>query len=273
MLLKNGVACAIAFTLGIASAHAAPIDYVASKIEAKQNKVYVSVVIYDVLPGKAAEFESKLLATNEPGRASTQSLINDRVLRNVDDITLQYATYTKFKSAADAQAAIAKRVDNIRTLLRRAPEIHQVVLDRLYSPAGMNANPVGTELAAGKTGQIAHLGLFLPDPKSARTYYETLYKVKDITVSRKPEGYLADELLIEPQISSAAAQAPYTPRPTMPTYLSVNYGEYNTLENAEDSYIARAQQVDPNIAVLDTRFFSSLQVPNRFYIFKVIGNS
>jgi hypothetical protein len=273
MLLKNSVASVIAFALGIASTHAAPADYVASKIEAKKNLVYVSVVIYDVLPGKAAEFESKLLATNEPGRASSQSLINDRVLRNVDDVTSQYATYTKFKSAADAQAAMAKRIDNVRTLLRREPEIHQVVLDRLYSPAGMNANPAGTELAPGQTGQIAHLGLFLPDPKSARTYHESLYQVKDLTVSRKPEGYLGDELLVEPQVGSPVSQAPYTPRPTTPTNLSINYGEYRTLENAEDSYIARAQGDDPNIVALDTRFFSSLQVPNRFYIFKVIGNS
>jgi hypothetical protein len=128
------------------------------------------------------------------------------------------------------------------------------------------------EFGAGKTGQIAHLGLFVPAPEYTQEYLDALYRVKEYTVNRKPVGYLGDDLLLEDSPGNPNAQAPYTPRPTKNVSMSVNYGEYETLENAEDSYIDRAQPGNPDLVAIERIFFSTLQVPTRFYIFQVIGN-
>ena len=128
------------------------------------------------------------------------------------------------------------------------------------------------EFGASKTGQIAHIGLFIPAPEYSQEYLDALYRVKEATVTRKPAGYLGDDLLLEDSIGNPLAQAPYTPRPNKPASMSVNYGEYETLENAEDSYIDRAEPGNPELVALERIFFSTLQVPTRFYIFQVIGN-
>jgi hypothetical protein len=239
--------------------------------EAASGGIYAEVVLYDVLPAKATEFEHAVASIAQPGRAP-QALISDRVLRNIDGVTNQYATYSKFSTSAAAESVTARRIEQVTALLRRPPESHLVVLGRSYVPAGVRLNPNGTEFGSHQLGQIAHIGLFLPNPNSTTQYYASLNNVKAHTVARHPAGYLGDDLLQEPAISSAAIQAPYTPRPAEATKMSINYGEYNTLENAEDSYVDRAQGDDANMVTEERVFFSSLQVPTRFYIFQVIGN-
>lgn len=234
--------------------------------------VYAQVVIYDVLPGKEKEFERLLMSRSEPGRASTRRLINERVMRNVDGAVSQYATYSKFYGPGEAKKFLNARLDSVKSLCRRAPETHLVALDRSYFHGGSTQNPTGMEFGAGKTGQIAHLGLFVPTPDYTQEYFDALYKVKEYTVNRKPEGYLGDDLLLEEQAGRPENHAPHTPRPTKSVRMSVNYGEYATLENAEDSYIDRAQPGNPDLAALERIFFSTLQVPTRFYIFQVFGN-
>jgi hypothetical protein len=54
--------------------------------------------------------------------------------------------------------------------------------------------------------------------------------------------------------------------------MSFNYGEYNTMQDAEDSYIAREEKNDPKLVTMERIFYSSLQVPTRFYIFQVTQN-
>lgn len=230
--------------------------------------IYAQIVIYDVVPGKEADFE-KAIAGALRGAAS---LVNDRVLRNIDPVTSQYATYTKFKNPAAAQAATAARVDTVRALLRRDPESHLSQLDKVYTPSGEKASPDGLELGARNVGQIAHLGLFLPSPARTQDYYKSLYEVKSHTVRRAPRGYIGDELLIETQRNAPHIQAPYSPRPREATRLSFNYGEYQTLEDAEDSYVDRGQERTAALVTLERTFYSALQLPNRFYIFKVIRN-
>jgi hypothetical protein len=54
--------------------------------------------------------------------------------------------------------------------------------------------------------------------------------------------------------------------------MSFNYGEYNTMEDAEDSYIDREETNNPKLVTMERIFYSALQVPTRFYIFQVIDN-
>jgi len=267
-LLLISSAAGIALGGAWPAAAVAQEEYEARILAQKSAPVFAEIVIYDVVPGREAEFE-KLVALPAKGG----EFINDRVLKNIDANSPQYATYTKFSSPGSAQALTAGRVAAVRALLRRDAESHLAQLDRVYTPKGALNAPDGRELGTTGVGQIAHLGLFLPTPARAADYYDSLYKVKDHTVSRKPRGYIGDELLIETQRNSAQLQAPYTPRPREATRLSFNYGEYRKLEDAEDSYVDRTQEPSAELSTLERTFFSALQVPNRFYIFKVIGNT
>jgi len=246
-------------------------EYEQTLLAQKATPVFAQIVIYDVLPGREAEFE-KLIALGAKGGAKGSEFINDRVLKNIDAASPQYATYTKFGNAGTAQALTTSRIAAVRALLRRDAESHLAQMDKVYTPKGELNAPNGRELGTS-VGQIAHLGLFLPTPSRVEDYYAALYKVKVHTLNRKPRGYIGDELLIETQRNTAQLQAPYTPRPREATRLSFNYGEYKKLEDAEDSYVDRTQETSPEMITLERTFYSALQVPNRFYIFKVIGNS
>jgi hypothetical protein len=248
----------------------AAADFEQDLLTERNTGIFAQIVIYDVIPGREAEFE-KLVAL--PPQRSATGFVNDRVLRNIDPVTAQYATYTKYRNPAMAQAAIAARVAAVRALLRRDPESHLSQLDRVYTAAGEKAGPDGLELGARNVGQIAHLGLFLPSPTRTPDYYKSLYEVKSHTVRRAPRGYIGDELLIETERNAPHVQAPYSPRPREATRLSFNYGEYQTLEDAEDSYVDRGQARTPDLVTLERTFYSALQLPNRFYIFKVIRNT
>ena len=257
--------------LAAAGASYAAVAANADVAEPSGNGVYAEVVLYDVLPTKGTQFEQAIASITHSGNAP-QALISDKVLRNIDGVTNQYATYSKFSTPAAAEAVTSQRIQQVMELLRRAPERHLVQLNRSYVPTGLKVNPSGLEFGSAQTGQIAHIGLFLPHPANAVQYNTSLNNVKAHTVSRHPTGYLGDDLLQEPAVGNAATQAPYTPRPAEPTQMSINYGEYKTLENAEDSYVDRAQGDDPSMVTEERVFFSSLQVPTRFYIFQVIGN-
>lgn len=270
MFSKQITVSALALTIGIAGTASAANT--GGPVLDRSGAVYAQVAIYDVLPGQSTEFEKALLASAESSRKQARSLINDRILRNIDNVTLQYASYTKFGDKREAEEAANLRTAALGRYLRRPPEVHLVQLDRAYVPSGVQTEPSGKEFGTGAVGQIAHLGLFLPSRKDTRNYYESLYAVKMHTVARQPKGYMGDDLLTEPSGGKPERQAPYTPRPREATQLSVNYGEYQTLEDAEDSYVDRAQDDSPEMVALERVFFSSLQVPNRFYIFKVIGN-
>jgi hypothetical protein len=85
-------------------------------------------------------------------------------------------------------------------------------------------------------------------------------------------GYIGEDLLDGAEVTSPASLAPYSPQPFEPARVSVNYGEYETLEDAENSYIKRGEDRpnDPRILGWERLFYGALQVPTRFYIFRVI---
>jgi hypothetical protein len=142
-----------------------------------------------------------------------------------------------------------------------------------YGKDGYTKNPTGKEFGSGQVGQVAHLGLFIPIPKYREIYDSTLEEVKSTIQKRNSAGYYGEDLLVEADLISPEIQTPFTPRAAEPSQMSINYGEYDTFENAEDSYLARNERRnDPRIAAMQRNFFSALQVPTRFYIFKVIAN-
>jgi hypothetical protein len=142
-----------------------------------------------------------------------------------------------------------------------------------YYPAGVTEHPTGTEFAPSDTGQVAHIGLFLPFPKYAQQYRDVLHETKVLTREKKPNGYIGEEIAEEVDTPAPERQTPYTPRVTEATRMSINYGEYKTMEDAENSYITRQTERDPKLVTMERLFFSSLQVPTRFYIFQVLANS
>jgi hypothetical protein len=236
-----------------------------------RTSVYTKIAIYDVKLGDAAAFEAALvsqrsLLVEEP------SFINDRILRNVDGLTLQYATYTKFGDRAVAERTYAQRLSRLRPYCRREPEAHLTRQTEAYSVAGITDTPNGLELGEGSTGQVAHLGLFIPIPQYRTQYDGVLKETKSLTLARKPDGYIGEDLSIEIDVPPPAVQTPYSPHATEASPMSVNYGEYNTMQNAEESYITRQVERDQKLVTMERVFFSSLQVPTRFYIFEVIAN-
>ncbi len=75
--------------------------------------VFVQVSIYDIADGHDMDFERALQETR-PLLQAERSFINERVLRNIDGFTLQYATYSKF---SDETAADQTTRSRLRSLL------------------------------------------------------------------------------------------------------------------------------------------------------------
>ena len=233
--------------------------------------IFVQVVIYDVAPDSVKAFEAALLSTRELALAET-SLINERVLRNIDDLTTQYATYSKFTNAAGAEQLLQQRLGRVQSFCSRPPEVHLAELTNAYFPEGSTNSPNGLEIGFEKVGQTAHLGLFIPYPRFRAQYEQTLHEVKLVLQGRKSAGYIGEETSIETELLSAKQQTPYSPQAFESSKMSINYGEYDTMENAENAYIVRHARPDPKLVHLERNFFSALQVPTRFYLFQVIGN-
>lgn len=243
----------------------------AANAPSRSDTIYTHVTVFDVKAGHGPQFEAAARELR-PLMQKETGFVNDRVLRNVDGLTLQYATYTKFTDRAAGERAHAARVAKLRQYCRREPEAHLTKQTEAYSLAGITSKPTGREYGEGMTGQIAHIGFFIPIPQYRRQYDEVLHETKELTLARKPEGYIGEDLLVELTPAAPHLQAPYSPRPTEPSPMSINYGEYNTMENAEDSYITRQAVRDQKLVTMERVFFSSLQVPTRFYIFQVIDN-
>ena len=233
--------------------------------------IYVQVVIYDVAPGSVKAFEAALLSTRDLALADT-SLINERVLRNIDDLTTQYATYSKFTNVVGAEQLFQQRLTKVQAFVTRPPEVHMAELTNAYFPEGSTDSPNGLEMGFEKVGQTAHLGLFIPYPRFRAQYEQTLHEVKLVLQGRKSPGYIGEETSIETDLLSTKQQTPYSPQAFEVSKMSINYGEYDTMENAENAYIVRHAKPDPKLVHLERNFFSALQVPTRFYLFQVIGN-
>jgi len=235
-------------------------------------ETFAQVVIYDVKPGSEGDFERALLASRQ-GYQAKSAFINERLLASLDTQALKYASYAKFSSEAAASGALEERVSEVGQFLRRQPEVHIAALSHSFLPAGQVPDPKGTEFGLGRTGQVAHLGLFVPFNKFWTEYQTSLVDVKKVIVGRKPHGYLGDDLLVETVAPEPAIQAPYSPRPAEAAKMSVNYGEFASLEDAENAYVQRHSKVpEPKVAALTRVFFGSLQVPSRFFIFRVVDN-
>ncbi len=237
----------------------------------RAGRVFGQVAIYDVSPDRMKEFEVALQST----RAATQadpSFINQRVLRNLDEIALQYATYAKFKDRESAERVLRLQLAKLRPFCRRDPEVHLAELTDAYFPRGSTDQPNGMEFGTEKVGQNAHIGLFVPQPRYRRQYEDVLHETKVLIRDRNPTGYIGEDLLTEADLLPPQVQAPYSPRAFEPSKMSINYGEYLTMENAEDSYVARQQSQNPRLVTMERTFVSSLQVPTRFYMFQVIDN-
>ena len=237
----------------------------------KSGAVYVQVALFDVRPEARDAFEAAMrdqraVLSADPG------LINDRVLRNIDGLTLQYATYTKFSDQAAAERLSQDRLAQLSKFCRRSPEAHLTRQTHAYSPAAVSNTPNGREYGEKRKGQIAHIGFFIPLPRYRAQYEDVLFETKTLTRDRKPQGYIGEDLLVELESPEPARQTPYSPHPQESSPMSINYGEYETMENAEDSYITRQVVRDQKLVTMERVFFSSLQVPTRFYIFQVIDS-
>jgi hypothetical protein len=264
--MRKSTACVLPVLLGLALA-------LAQQAEAK-TEVFGYVAIWDVAPDQVKSFETQLLNSGRE-MVKDNGFINERVLRNIDPLTYHYATYTKSSDRATMEAHMKRRIEDLRPYLRRDPEVHVArVTFSYFGHSGGKDQPNGKEFGTEKTGQIAHLGLFIPYPEFRAEYERTLHRVKVLSRDRHPQGYIGEDVLSESEVVDPAVQTPYTPRALKPAKMSINYGEYDTLENAENSYIRRGgdRPTDPAYLALERIFYSALQVPTRFYLFQVIGN-
>ncbi len=235
-------------------------------------RVYAQVIIYDAIPGQERALESVLTDEAANRRAAQGKLVNDRVLKNLDPLAYQFATYTKFRDWRSAALFLRARLDRVKDLVRRPPENHLLALETSYTPKGAIPVPTGADFSYRRTGQVAHLGIFLPKPDYSQEYFDALNEVKKLLVGRKPKGWLGDDLLTYMEPRSPERLAPYTPRPTESTLISVNYGEYDSFEDDENAYLNRLNSDDPELVTLSRVFYGALQVPTRFFIFSVIAN-
>jgi hypothetical protein len=231
------------------------------------------VALFEVVPGLTSQFEAAMI---DSGRAeqSDSAFIAERVLKNVDPLNPLYAVYTKYDDSLSFAAAWDARVAALRPYLQRDPEVHAASLTDTYTPSLETDTPAGDEFGGTRTGQIAHLGLFIPFPEYRDEYDRILRLVKEDTRQRKPHGFIGEDVLVEQTPASVEAQSPYTPRALELTPMSLNYGEFASIEDAENAYIQRAadRTDDPRLRYWYRAFFGALQVPSRFYIFRVIGN-
>lgn len=243
-----------------------------SVVFGQKTGTFVQVIIYDIIPGKDDNFKDAIAETTKPAAAS-RSFVNERLLRNLDELASQYATYTKFSDRKSAEQFLKTRLEKVKDFCIRTPETHLVKMtDTYYGLNGYTKTAKGLEFGKGKVGQVAHIGLFIPFPDYRQTYDSTLREIKLLTQKRASQGYLGEDLTEEVDLLPLKQQSPYSPRATVPSRMSINYGEYETFENAEDSYVTRNQNPNPKTSILQRNFFSVLQVPTRFYIFKVISN-
>jgi hypothetical protein len=228
---------------------------------------YAQVVLWDVSPGQSQTFESAV-RKQLSGLKSGSDFINARVLRNLNELNLQYATYVRYDNRMIAEDSLAKEVALLGPLCWRRPETHLIRLERAYSPAGIKDSPAGTEFAVQGTSQIAHLGMFVPYPRFRKSYDQVLHEVKVQTWEQHNAGYIGEEIGNEVDASSPDQQTPYSPQPAEREAMSINYGEFKTFQQAEASFLAHSGD---RLAWGWWRiFFSSLQVPTRFYIFQVV---
>jgi hypothetical protein len=242
------------------------------RARASATRVTALVVLYDALPGQEAALERELTVPIRQSDKLRYGIVNDRVLKNIDPVAAQFASYTKFSRGSRSNEFLVARLERIKDLVRRPPESHIVQLDNTFTPGRRADKPSGKEFGYKTVGQTAHLYLGLPNPQYEQEYFDALAEVKTLMQNRSPPGWFGDDLLSSAAPRAAAQLAPYTPRPRMETTMSINYGEYKTFENAEDAYLNRKQSPDPTLLELTRIFFSTLQVPVRFYIFKVIAN-
>ncbi|WP_050419494.1 hypothetical protein [Bradyrhizobium tropiciagri] len=239
---------------------------------APATKLTALVVLYDAIPGQEAALERELMTPISQSDIARYGIVNDRVLKNIDPVAAQFASYTKFSGRSNSNDFLSARLDKVKNLVRRAPENHIVKLDSTFTPGHRTDSPTGKEFGYKSVGQTAHLFLGVPAPKFEQDYVNSLAQVKTLTENRSPQGWFGDDLLSSTAPRSAEQLAPYTPRPAASTMMSINYAEYQTFEAAEDAYLNRQQSDDPTFLQLARVFFSSLEVPSRFYIFKVVAN-
>lgn len=236
--------------------------------------LYACVAIFDVKPGFKAQFQNELLAQSQTV-AGAPGYVVERVLRNIDPYSNQFALYSRASTLEMAKNRCQPGLAGLASLLERPAETHLAKVDNAYNQSGRITDPLGLEFGAGEVGQIAHLGLFVPFEIHRAEYDRILDLVKMNTVERENTGYMGEDILTEVEPASVEVQNPYTPRPEELVPMSINYGEYTSLENAENAYVLRGQDQtgDARIRYWYRAFFGALQVPHRFYIFEVIGNN
>ena len=242
-------------------------------VTAQSSNLVALVALFEVDPGSVDQFEAKVFETGLVHQQKS-GFVGERFLRNVDPLNTTYALYTKFTQVMDLEASWSERLPQLEPYLRRSPEIHVAEVTDTFTPALVTDRPNGDEFGAQRTGQIAHLGLFIPFPEHRQEYERILHLVKNDTRDRQPSGFLGEDLLVEVAPSSVEEQAPHSPRALELVPMSINYGEFETIEEAENAYIQRASDRtdDPRLRYWYRAFFGSLQVPSRFYIYEVIGN-
>ena len=235
--------------------------------------LYAHVSLFDVDPAAVSTFEAKVFETGNTAEL-TAGFVEERFLRSVDPLNARYAIYTKFTDLAALNTFWAQRLALLDPYLVRDPEVHTATVTDAFTPSLVTANPQGGELGSGLTGQIAHLGLFVPFAEHRPEYERILHLVKNDTRDRAPTGFIGEELLEEIPPATKVEQTPYSPRPLELVPMSINYGEFATIEDAENAYIQRASDRtdDPRLRYWYRAFFGSLQVPSRFYIYEVVGS-
>jgi len=232
---------------------------------------YATIAIYDLQPNAVDTFAQQIEA-GLTKLTATPGFINLRLLKNMDSLASQFALYAKFGDRMTAERGLQNVNQLAAPFLRRTPETHIARLVRSYSPAGVSEHPQGVEFGSTGKGQVAHLGLFIPFPQFREEYDKVLNETKVMTIDQKPRGYIGEDVLNEAEDVSPSQQTPYSPKPSEVSRMSFNYGEYQTMEDAEDSYIDRESEHDPKLVTMERIFYGALQVPTRFYIFQVVDN-
>lgn len=235
--------------------------------EVADRATYVQVALWDVAPGKAQAFEAAV-GRQFSGLQREPDVVNARVLKNLSELNSQYVTYLRYGNLMTAEDHLAKQIAVLGPLCSRNPETHLIRLARAYSPAGVSDSPTGTEFAVPGTGQIAHLGMWIPFARFRDAYNQVLGEIKVGTMNQHNPGYIGEETGDEVRKPSPEEQTPYSPHAKDPEAMSINYGEFKTFQAAEESFLAHRDDRDARSEM--QIFFGSLQVPTRFYIFQVV---
>ncbi|MDX0185373.1 hypothetical protein [Sinorhizobium meliloti] len=242
-------------------------------ISIANKKIFAQVILYESAANRGADLRAALNDQSfQRELQNDSSFVNERILECVDDLSMCFATYTKFTSEEAAARYLDRRLAAADGLTRRPPEHHLVVIEAAFVPGDVIEDPSGVEYGKGRNGQNAHIGLFIPQPEYAGEYFDSIFKVKELHSERRPAGWLGDDLASSFKRLAPVALAPNSPKPRHEAVLSVNYGEYDTFKQAEEAYLNRANSGDPDLVALSEIFYGTLQVPPRYYIFTVIGN-